>query len=411
MERRCEFCTSLCSIVYCKADAAHLCLSCDSKVHSANALSYRHPRTLVCESCRYYPALIRCFDHAMFMCQSCDTNHHVAFQHQKRVISCYVGCPSAKDLAALWGLDCNKLDRKSLASGAPNSSISSNQEISYLILQQIQDLEKLQLSEGINSSSCSVHVKERTIGLPFRQKTLNTSPMEQFNGQIDFQNSDNVIEVKAEEPLSSPFSQLDSLQGGDSYWQCKSPLHNNEIWLQNMQDLGVCDEVKWMDDGNIPDVDLTFRNFEELFGSEHEPGRGMVDDINTKVPGPSPVRVEKVSAEPDGMQTSNYPMRACYSTSSFSVSRMTGESSGSEYKDDGVSPTFPTQQQRNYPHDSDNANKGSVNVVMRCKEKKVLRHERQGMMHNRFPRSKSDIKKRGRGQALKAESSATARSF
>lgn len=40
-----------------------------------------------------------------------------------------------------------------------------------------------------------------------------------------------------------------------------------------MQDLGVCDEVQCFDDVNIPDVDLTFRNFEELFGSEQEPSR------------------------------------------------------------------------------------------------------------------------------------------
>lgn len=45
-----------------------------------------------------------------------------------------------------------------------------------------------------------------------------------------------------------------------------------------MQDLGVCDEAKWLDDVKIPDVDLTFRNFEELFGSEHEPGREDIAD-------------------------------------------------------------------------------------------------------------------------------------
>lgn len=37
--------------VYCRSDAACLCLSCDRNVHSANALSRRHSRTLVCERC------------------------------------------------------------------------------------------------------------------------------------------------------------------------------------------------------------------------------------------------------------------------------------------------------------------------------------------------------------------------
>lgn len=44
-----------------------------------------------------------------------------------------------------------------------------------------------------------------------------------------------------------------------------------------MQDLGVCDEVQCFDDVEIPDVDLTFRNFEEVFGSEQET---VVEDEN-----------------------------------------------------------------------------------------------------------------------------------
>lgn len=101
---RCEFCKALRPVVFCKSDAAHLCLSCDAKVHSANALSYRHPRTLVCESCRFQPALVRCLDHQLFMCHSCDiTHHHASLDHHKKIVSCYVGCPPAKDLAELWG--------------------------------------------------------------------------------------------------------------------------------------------------------------------------------------------------------------------------------------------------------------------------------------------------------------------
>lgn len=101
---RCEFCKALRPVVFCKSDAAHLCLSCDAKVHSANALSYRHPRTLVCESCRFQPALVRCLDHQLFMCHSCDiAHHHVSLDHHKKIVSCYVGCPPAKDLAELWG--------------------------------------------------------------------------------------------------------------------------------------------------------------------------------------------------------------------------------------------------------------------------------------------------------------------
>ncbi|KAI3453075.1 hypothetical protein Pfo_009738 [Paulownia fortunei] len=498
MEKRCEFCMALNPVVYCKADAAHLCLSCDAKVHSANALSYRHPRTLVCESCRYQPALVRCFDHQMFMCQSCDTSHHVSFQHQKKIISCYVGCPSAKDLAVLWGFDLNELENNCIGkdqsvslsltadSGDVNSNVSNmsclqsevssmvsamdgmisvlyteseggsssrgtkvvkddnRQQNGYLIMQQIQDLETLQLSEGIDNS-CLVHVKERTGGLPFRHetiwkvhKTLNNH-MEHFGGHLDFQHTDSPLEEKTEEPLSSPLSQLDHLTStgnplhGDSFWQYKSPAHNNEIWLQNMQDLGVCDEVQFFDDVNIPDVDLTFRNFEELFGSEHEPSRALVDDKNMtcsfadkhpsfgKLDRGCASTIEDISGllqqsndadkemdtsdQVHQLQMINYhprPLRPSYSASSFSISRITGESSGSEYKDDGLSPTFPKQLLPHGSYDSENTKlDGKENVIMRYKEKKVLRHEKQAQYTS--PKSKSGGKKQGKGQVLKVE--------
>lgn len=45
-----------------------------------------------------------------------------------------------------------------------------------------------------------------------------------------------------------------------------------------MQDLGVCEELVCHDDFNIPDVDLTFRNFEELFGGDQDPTRLLLDD-------------------------------------------------------------------------------------------------------------------------------------
>lgn len=111
MEKTCEFCMLLKPVVYCESDAAHLCLSCDAKVHSANALSIRHPRTLVCEPCGYNLAYIRCSDHQMFMCRDCDCRHHdLSSQHQRKVITSYMGCPSAKDLAALWGFGLNELE-------------------------------------------------------------------------------------------------------------------------------------------------------------------------------------------------------------------------------------------------------------------------------------------------------------
>lgn len=133
MEKTCEFCAALRPVVYCKADAAHLCLSCDAKVHSANSLSNRHLRTILCDSCRNQPANIQCLDHLMILCRVCDKNlHDVSSQHQKRAIRSYMGCPSAKVFAALWGFELGEPDSSthqdellSPSCGSGNSSVAN----------------------------------------------------------------------------------------------------------------------------------------------------------------------------------------------------------------------------------------------------------------------------------------------
>lgn len=126
MEKICEFCTTSRPVVYCKSDAAHLCLSCDAKVHSANALSNRHLRTLLCDSCRIRPSYVRCLDHRMFMCHGCDKGvHDISSQHQRRAVSSYLGCPSAKDFAALWGFELNELENVAIQDQSLSSSCVS----------------------------------------------------------------------------------------------------------------------------------------------------------------------------------------------------------------------------------------------------------------------------------------------
>lgn len=112
MERVCEFCTSLRPVVFCKSDEAYLCLSCDAKVHLANALSGRHVRTLLCNLCRHHLAYVQCLDHQILICRGCDQKLHdpASLKHQKRAIRSYIGCPSAKDFAVLWGFELNEIE-------------------------------------------------------------------------------------------------------------------------------------------------------------------------------------------------------------------------------------------------------------------------------------------------------------
>ncbi|CAH8356429.1 unnamed protein product [Eruca vesicaria subsp. sativa] len=106
----CDFCGEQRSMVYCRSDAACLCLSCDRSIHSANALSKRHSRTLVCERCNAQPATVRCVEERVSLCQNCDWSGHnnnnnnpsSTNNHKRQSISCYSGCPSSSELASLW---------------------------------------------------------------------------------------------------------------------------------------------------------------------------------------------------------------------------------------------------------------------------------------------------------------------
>ena len=92
--------------MFCRSDAASLCLSCDYSIHSANALSRRHSRTLICERCNSQPAFVRCVEEKVSLCQNCDWMGHVNSNaspgHKRQPVNCYSCCPLASELSAVW---------------------------------------------------------------------------------------------------------------------------------------------------------------------------------------------------------------------------------------------------------------------------------------------------------------------
>ncbi|KAJ9554074.1 hypothetical protein OSB04_018119 [Centaurea solstitialis] len=338
--RYCEFCVNLRSVVYCKADAAYLCLSCDTKVHSANPLSNRHHRTLICESCRRRPTYVRCYDHHKFMCRGCDLSQHDATssQHRKRVMNSYVGSPSARDLGILWGFDLNQfLDDHRFGS---NSSASANTSVvgfetdehikevcggiqAFVVLQQLVDLLKVQTSD-IDHISSVIRYQEHKL----------ESDVYQFSQQFLLGGGRPHHHETGLDPCSSPFTQMDHLESseteetglqGGSFWQCKSPVPSSQLWSQNMQDLGVCEEPSCLDDLNIPDIDLTFKNFEELFRTDQEP----------------PSTDQHTSMATSITISESSPKKARYASQimSLSQSRLSAESSGTMCIESGISPS------------------------------------------------------------------------
>ncbi|KAG6707124.1 hypothetical protein I3842_06G016100 [Carya illinoinensis] len=338
MEKICEFCTELRIVVYYKANTAHLCLSCDAKVHSANALSNRH---------------------------------------------FYMGCPSAKDFATMWGFELNEV----------NDNTHCDQLVST--------------SCGFEDSSVVDFDIPRQpfsqIGGPSVSSRVNCATAIS-NAGFEVGSSSQ----QSKEHLSS--SSITSLAlNGESFWQCKSPIqtsqNSSQQWSQNMQDLGVCEELLCDDDLNIPDVDLTFQGFEELFGGDEDPINALLYDNVSCSSIEKDVSYDTSdnfcyktltllcsfsimtrclsrffhlhhSLSSGGQRHSAdclHPIRSSYSTLSFSVSRCSAKSSGTDCLNSGVSPYIRGEPSHNSPN-LEGAHLDAREIAkMRYKEKKKSR--------------------------------------
>ncbi|KAM3391940.1 hypothetical protein ACQJBY_013214 [Aegilops geniculata] len=108
----CYFCDRSPAVVYCRADAAGLCLPCDRHVHGANTVSCRHARAPLCGVCRGAAATVR-RGAARFLCSNCDfeeqqhgelTQAPLVLLHDRGTVEGYTGCPSVGELAAILGV-------------------------------------------------------------------------------------------------------------------------------------------------------------------------------------------------------------------------------------------------------------------------------------------------------------------
>ncbi|KAK9726221.1 hypothetical protein RND81_05G199300 [Saponaria officinalis] len=105
-KRICDFCGESEAIVYCKADSAKLCLSCDREVHSTNQLFTKHTRFLLCDFCDANPALIFCCTERSVLCHNCDyDSHRRSDDHDRRPLEGFNGRPSAVEMAVAVGVD------------------------------------------------------------------------------------------------------------------------------------------------------------------------------------------------------------------------------------------------------------------------------------------------------------------
>ncbi|CAN1236199.1 Zinc finger protein CONSTANS-LIKE 9 [Linum grandiflorum] len=333
-------------MVYCRSDAACLCLSCDRNVHAANALSKRHSRTLLCERCSSQPALVRCSEEKVSLCQNCNWMGHggsssssnsAGSSHKRQTINCYSGCPSASELSSIWSF---VLDFPSAAEAETSTMYE-------------QGMGLMSIAENVATNSWP------------------------SNHGADNQNQG---------------SNMGSRDAGKS-----------SVW----------DDVREEDDGlyddfDMDEMDLNLENYDELFdgGDAFEHG-GMDSLFGTKdmsVAGTSYQGGAAASA--DSIMSTKTEPAVCLTArqlhSNLSFSGVTGESSGGEYQDCGVSPMLLMGEPpwgSSCAEGSPSANRS--NAVMRYKEKKKTRKfEKRVRYASR--KERADVRKRVKGRFVKA---------
>ncbi|KAL3509656.1 hypothetical protein ACH5RR_029057 [Cinchona calisaya] len=355
MEPLCEFCGVVRAVVYCRSDAARLCLHCDSCVHSANSLSRRHDRSLICDKCNSQPATVRCMEDKISLCQGCNWNGNGCSGpgHHKQKLTFYGGCPSLAEFSRIWS---SVLDVPIIPGDFDSSYITLN------------------VNQNCVSSCSEPRGNEGSIGLVANRLNELASCVKSepwFTPPVIPSNPNYVTPCHRDQtPL---FSEGSDLPKG-------SP---------NLKDLGLEDGGGLCEGVDIDDVSLIFDGGYEILGcsevhsrynnSEDGAMSSLVMEKNLSVTESNSHVENALEASSAGqtecigfqssqlggpanlMQTMNtssncmlmnpscsrniglgFPTGQVHSSISLSLSNITGESSAADYQDCGLSPVFLT---------------------------------------------------------------------
>ncbi|XP_023512378.1 putative zinc finger protein CONSTANS-LIKE 11 isoform X3 [Cucurbita pepo subsp. pepo] len=291
MEPQCEFCGVEKAIVYCKSDSGRLCLHCDYIVHSANSLSRRHLRSLLCDKCNAHPAILRCMDDKVSLCQGCDwsADDCSSLPQRTHLLHSYTGSPSTSEFSRICT---SLLDSTSCTTAFDATADWTSLTTPYVIADSIDltDVEAPSAAENLNDVQTCCKF-ETWIAAPASASPENPSY------QPDFLSDD-----------SNPPKDAETNENNDI---CESlNLGNLSLHSENGEGLfdSPKDTMKFEFDAGELECLLIDRNF--------------------------PVTESNVPVE-DTIEV--------HSSISVSLSNITGESSGADYQDCGLSPAFLTE--------------------------------------------------------------------
>ncbi|XP_060209665.1 zinc finger protein CONSTANS-LIKE 9-like [Lycium barbarum] len=394
----CEYCGEQRSVVYCRSDAACLCLSCDRNVHSANALSQRHSRTLICERCNSQPAVVRCIDEKISLCQNCDWSGHASSSssgsmHNRQALSCYTGCPSAAELSNIWSF---LLDDPSIGGNCEQRMGSMN----------IND-NRPRDGEGPQGKDHSPNTRAA-----FEANDMNISEKSNLLMDSSMPTLDNKMHN-----VDLPFGSSNSVSSKGGYMGEKgSSLFEEDPYCDNLimdsVDLSVENyEELFGDSLNYPDELFENENLDRFFGmKDMKNADSSCRDANA-AEGSSMARVNTLQPTCSDAASADSTM-SCKTDSilyfarqsSFSVSNQTGgECSAGDHQDCGVSPMLlmgeppwcPPCPEISFPSTS------RSNAVLRYKEKKKTRKFDKRVRYV-SRKARADVRRRVKGRFIKA---------
>ncbi|XP_066371427.1 zinc finger protein CONSTANS-LIKE 9-like isoform X2 [Miscanthus floridulus] len=387
----CDFCGEQRSMVYCQSDAASLCLSCDRNVHSANALSRRHTRTLLCDRCASQPAMVRCLAENASLCQNCDWNGHIAGSsaagHKRQTINCYSGCPSSAELSRIW----------SFVSDIPNVAPEPNCE---------QGISMMSISDSGVSNQDNAAGDNNLLDIASATLISDLGTCDKPLVGSSSGAGVNLLPLATDQTAGS----VDSTPDKVPYTPDKDMFSKDSIY----------------EDFCVDDVDLAFENYEELFGTSHIQTEQLFDDagidsyfeVKEAPSGNSteqsklkqPENSNAVSAD-SGMSNPGVkgdssvciPLRQARSSLSLSFPGLTGESSAGDHQDCVVSSLLLMGEPPWQPPGPEDSIAGGSrdSAITRYKEKKKRRKFDKKIRYA-SRKARADVRKRVKGRFVKA---------
>uniref|UniRef100_A0A7N0TAQ8 Zinc finger protein CONSTANS-LIKE 12 n=1 Tax=Kalanchoe fedtschenkoi TaxID=63787 RepID=A0A7N0TAQ8_KALFE len=337
-------------VVYCKPDSAFLCLYCDANVHSTNALSLRHNRSLLCLKCYSHPALACCTIHKMLLCQNCVSAHTACPLYPLTPNS---NCPSLAELQRFCASDVG-MDGQCDSTGFDTMEYGGI--LSECTVGEICFDNSLNLKDNASSLPCS-KVDELTKFEPW----FNPSDANNPNTNLIQYGRDQVSLIPEEHSLEGGCSTMQNLEISKSNYpggqldideitlnindcdKLLSPLQEHPTF--NIEDRGLADYLGTEKNMSVTRPNVQFENALEATSSVQLDCMGFQSSdaaASTCRLHPINGNASCMLVNPSCGQAANLamPNGQVPSRISLSLSNITGESSVTDYQDCGASPLF-----------------------------------------------------------------------